>query len=124
MRPIAKIRCGVIETLLLAIRSILQGAMSRTADNCLKMAALISASRQDPSIDGRITVTEEDVAHAVYFVQNWVPYTMEVVPNAGVSDAEQLVQRVLAGINREPGVSRSKLMIETAETMDISEALV
>ena len=91
-------------------RDILLPIMSRTSINCLKMAALIAASQQDPSITGRITVSELDMAHAIKYVRSWMPHTIEVIRDAGVSSAETLLQRVLLGIQRRPGISRSELM--------------
>lgn len=91
-------------------RNILMPVMSRTAISCLKMAALVAASRQEPSIDGRITVTDIDIAHAIKYVHSWMPHTIEVIRDAGVTAAESLLQRMLGSIKRRPGISRSELM--------------
>lgn len=91
-------------------RDLIMPIMSRTATNALKMAALLAAERQEPSIDSRVTVEATDLAHALKYVLKWMPHTMEVIANAGVSAAETLIRRVHDNIKRQPGIQRSTLM--------------
>lgn len=91
-------------------RDLIMPVMSRTSVNCLKMAALIAASHQEPTVDGRITVQVDDIAHAIKYVKHWMPYTIEVIRDAGVTANEAILQRILQSIRNNPGIARSTLM--------------
>ena len=82
----------------------------RTAISAMKMATLIAATRQEPSITDRITVEAEDVEHALGYVQKWLPYTIELIDGVGRSAQEQIIEEIHEFVIRNQGVVKSMLM--------------
>jgi hypothetical protein len=85
--------------------------MNRSCMSMLKMATLLAAARQEPDIVDRISVESEDIAHAVHYWEPWIPYSIQVVERTGITANERLLDRVLHRIRRQPGVSRSELLV-------------
>lgn len=73
----------------------------------LKMAMLISASRQVPSNEGEIEVKVEDLRRAAMYVQTWGNHTIEVIANVGQTVIGRVLDRALKHIREHPGISRS-----------------
>jgi DNA-binding MarR family transcriptional regulator len=57
-----------------------------------------------------VTVTENDVVRAFYYVERWRPNSIEVLENIGKSAQEKDIELVYQAIRRQPNVMRSKLM--------------
>lgn len=83
--------------------------MDRLAKSGLKAAVLIAASRQDPKVEGKVTVELIDILRAAKFVDSWKGYSIEVVENAGKSVNEKQVEMAYGRI-RNGKNSRSSLM--------------
>ena len=82
----------------------------RMAKSCMKMAALIAASRQEP-VDGVIWINEGDVISAAKYIERWAVYSVETLMNLGRSLNERILERTLTFIERYPhGVARSAVM--------------
>jgi uncharacterized protein DUF3987 len=84
--------------------------LDRMGTSMMKMATLIAASRQEPDITERITVELVDVEHALYYIERWLPYTMEIISGVGRSEYEQLLEDVYAYVKSHRGVVRSLVM--------------
>lgn len=81
----------------------------RMGISLLKMAMLISASRQTPSDDGEIEVKVEDLRRAASYIQIWGNYTIEVLANVGQTVIGRILEKVLNYIKTNPGVTRSQV---------------
>lgn len=79
----------------------------RLAKSGLKAAVLIAASRSQGKA---VHVEEEDVVRAIYYVEQWRAYAMEILANLGKSVAERRLERVFELIQRRPGISRAEIM--------------
>ena len=98
----------------------------RLSGSMLKMATLISASRQEPD-DGSIMVTTEDIRRAASYIQVWGNYTIEVIQNAGQTVAQKVMERILLYIKQNPGCNRGTVMrsnnLDKREMQIIEETL-
>jgi ribosomal protein S25 len=81
--------------------------MDRLAKSGLKAAVLLAASRKH---DTHIEVTELDILHAFYYVEQWSGHTATIIGSIGSSQDEKKLDKILNEIRRAPGVHRSKLM--------------
>jgi len=81
--------------------------LDRLAKSGLKAAVLIGASRK---LAEEIIVTEEDLRHAFYYVEQWLDHTLYMMQHMGESQDEKRLNRVLFTIETEPGLLRSHLM--------------
>lgn len=81
----------------------------RLSRSLLKMSMLIAAARQDP-IEGLIQVSEPDVLNAAKYVQSWGRYTVDLITNSGKTTTQRTIDGILRMIEREPGLTRSKIM--------------
>ena len=81
----------------------------RMSRSLLKMAMLIAAVRRDPD-DNVLEVFDQDVAIAAKYVQRWMPFTVDLLLNAGRTTSQRLLDNVLGAIRREPGILRGKVM--------------
>ncbi len=88
-------------------RDILTPTFDRLAKSGLKMAVLLAAARE---MVPDITVTEDDIIRAFYYIEQWGHHSLELIANIGKTVAERLLERVYQSILRKPGVSRSQLM--------------
>lgn len=79
----------------------------RLAKSTLKAAVLIAAARQREEF---VVVEEQDLVQAISYCNDWRNYSIEVVNGVGRSIIEREIDKVLAAVQRHPGVSRSKLM--------------
>jgi hypothetical protein len=80
----------------------------RLSKNTLKAAVLISAARQ---VGGdKVTVTVEDILHAIRYCMQWRAYALEVVNGIGKNSYERELERILNAIVKRPGITRSQLM--------------
>jgi hypothetical protein len=82
--------------------------MDRLAKSALKASVLLAASRQVGH--NKVLVEEEDVVRACYYVQQWRGYANMILSEIGESADERELGRVLAAIQRKPGISRSTVM--------------
>jgi len=81
--------------------------MDRLAKSGLKSALLIAASRMP---EDKLVVTEEDLVHAFYYVEQWLKHTLYIINNLGTSHDERKIQKILAEIQANAGIYRSALM--------------
>jgi hypothetical protein len=82
----------------------------RLAKSTLKAAILIAASRQ---LDGgTVTVSLDDVVHAIYYCRHWHTYASEMVNGIGKSQDERMIDSIVDFvINAGPlGVGRSDIL--------------
>ena len=81
----------------------------RALVNGIKMAGLIAALRMD-SEEGRLYITRDDMELAFHYLEQFLPSSIDVVNNIGVSISEKQVRRALDLIIKNNGVARSRLM--------------
>jgi ribosomal protein S25 len=82
---------------------------TRMSTSLLKLAILFAASRQEP-IDFKITVELKDILEAADYITRWAPYTLHMMNNAGTTNSERTIQRILKSVREHPGTSRSDVM--------------
>ena len=87
--------------------SIMTPMMDRLSKSGIKAAALIAASKLP---EEKIIVTEDELLHAFYYVEQWARHTIYIVNNIGRSQDEKMIQRIMDTINGSPGVLRSDIM--------------
>jgi hypothetical protein len=73
------------------------------------MSVLLAAERQQPTEKNTITVSEDDVVNAVWYMQNWGQHSIELILNAGTGQREKNLERVLSLISDNPGVKRTDI---------------
>lgn len=84
----------------------------RLAKSTLKAALLIAASDHFNEDSNTVTVTEDDIVHAIYYCQHWHMYASEIVNSIGDSQDERLmklIQEFVVGTGRL-GVTRAEIM--------------
>jgi len=81
----------------------------RAAKSGLKMSLLIAAAR-NPTDDEFIIIEEKDIVRAFYYIEQWLPYTLDLMENIGVGASERQMEKIYKAIIRKPGITRSKLM--------------
>lgn len=81
----------------------------RMSHSVQKLATLIAASRQFP-IDGKISLEKRDVDNAARYIQDWGRFSIELLMNAGKTQALRLLEKVRTTIDTRPGVFKSDLM--------------
>ena len=80
---------------------------ARLSMSVLKAATLIAASRQ---IDEKVVVEEVDIVRALKYGQEWRYHANDVLNGIGKSTMERELDRILASVMKNPGISRSTLM--------------
>jgi len=82
----------------------------RLAKSIMKAAMLIAASQVRDG--GNITVTEEDVIHAIYYGRHWHAYASEIVSGVGKSPDERTMDAIIDMVVKSDkiGVDRSAIM--------------
>lgn len=88
------------------LSSVITPVLDRTAKSGLKIAVLLAASR----CEEKVVVDEFDLIRAFYYIEQWLPFALEVIANIGRSGDEQLLNKLLNFIKGKPGTSRSLLM--------------
>lgn len=83
----------------------------RLAKSTLKAAMLIAASAQGTD-NSTVTVTEDDIVHAIYYCRHWYMYASEIVNSIGDSQDERVMNQILAFVVKtgKLGVSRADIM--------------
>lgn len=79
----------------------------RLAKSGLKSAVLMAADRQRGE---GVLVEQQDILHAIKFVERWREYAIEIVNGIGKSVWERDLTRIVAAIAKRPGISRSQIM--------------
>ena len=99
----------------------------RLSRSLLKMAMLVAAARQEPK-DGGIEVDLGDILTAAKYVQRWGPSSIDLIREVGQTQSQKKLGRILAGIVRHPGITRSQLMrfyhLTKREADDIESTLL
>lgn len=91
---------------------------SRLSISTLKAIILLAACRQKGD---KVIVELDDVLLGIRYCYEWREYALEVINGVGKSVVETDLERILANIQRHPGISRSTLMRNyhlTARTAD------
>lgn len=91
------------------VASVALPTFERLSRSLLKMAVLLAASRSVPE-NNSIRVTEQDIIHAAYYIQDWGRYSVDLVINSGRSKSERVLNKVIDYIRRHPGVHRGQIM--------------
>ena len=81
----------------------------RMSFSLLKLATLLAAVRQEP-VDNKFQVDKPDLINAARYIQKWGHYSVELLHNAGRTQSEHSLQKVLTYVNRKPGVTKSEIM--------------
>jgi hypothetical protein len=82
--------------------------MNRLAMSGLKAAVLIAAARKNHK--DVVEVTEIDIIHAFYYVEQWREYLLEVIENLGKSQFERLLISISDAVHKEKGILRGTIM--------------
>jgi hypothetical protein len=86
---------------------ILTPTFDRMAKSGLKAATLIAASRK---LADEVVVEVGDLVKAFYYIEQWRPFTTEVVNGLGKTIHERQLELIHGAIERKPGILRSQLM--------------
>lgn len=86
---------------------IMTPTFDRLSKSGLKMAILLAAAR---TTEGEVVVTKQDILHAIYYIQQWGVYTLDLIYNIGKSASERQLEQVYRAVVRTPGIGRSQLM--------------
>ncbi len=79
----------------------------RLAKSGLRIALLLAASKR---LAPAIVVEEKDILKAFHYIEQWIPYTAEVIHNLGKTAQERVIEKVQLAVTRTPGVRRSQIM--------------
>lgn len=91
-----------------ANKEVMMPSLDRLAKSGLKAAALIAAQR---SVDkDRVVVTELDMLHAFWYVEQWRDHMLNVLENIGKSPYEKLGDMIVKAVENEPGIARGTIM--------------
>jgi hypothetical protein len=82
----------------------------RMAFSCLKLGVLLAAVRQNPGKDDTIKVTDVDMTNAARYIQRWGQDSVALLHNAGRTQSEHQLQKLLKSVKNKPGVTKSELM--------------
>lgn len=95
----------------------------RLCKSTLKAAMLIAACRNNNSSD--ITITLQDLLHALYYAKSWHIYASEVVNGIGLTNDERTIESILKMIANagSMGLSRSRIMSTLKLTAKRAETL-
>ena len=92
----------------------------------IKMAGLIAATRKEVK-KGVISLEKSDMQLALYYLEQFLPFSLDVVNNIGITISERQVQKALMHIGKGGGITRSKLMkvmrLESRRTDEIIKTL-
>lgn len=82
----------------------------RISTSLLKLATLISATRQEPSKNYQIAIEERDVISAGKFIQKWGQNSAHMIGNTGKTFTERSLDKILKCVREHPGITRSDVM--------------
>jgi len=82
----------------------------RLARSLLKMAIIFGAARQQPTAKSEIEITDVDVKNAAWYIQEWGKYSIELILNAGTSEQEKDLSKIVRLITNNPGILRGQIM--------------
>ncbi len=88
-------------------RDIVMPTFDRLSKSGLKVAVMLACLRLPV---GSVTVTEDDIKHAFFYIEQWRAYAVEVLTNIGKSAFERVVDSVTKAVYNDPGIARSALM--------------
>jgi Protein of unknown function (DUF3987) len=80
----------------------------RISRSLLKMALVLAAARQTPK-KGKITVSDNDIKNAAFYIQDWGRYSVDMITNAGKKTSEKLLDKIVKTIREKPGIPRADL---------------
>jgi hypothetical protein len=99
----------------------------RLSRSMLKLAMLLAATRQEP-VDGSITVEKRDIQNAAWYIQDWGQYSVQLLLNAGKSQALRLLEKIRSFIEANPGTIKSDLMrrfhLTSKEIKEVMQTLI
>ena len=84
----------------------------RLAKSTLKAAMLIAASMHSADAGATVTVTEDDIIHAIYYCRHWFMYASEIVNSIGDSQDERVMNQIFEFVTGtgKLGVTRAEIM--------------
>lgn len=82
----------------------------RLSRSLLKMSLIFGAVRQTPKSGKPISISDNDVRNAAFYIQDWGRYSVDLVTNSGKKTSEKMLDKVVAQIRSKPGVLRSQMM--------------
>ncbi len=90
-------------------RDLLLPCTERLIVNVLKVASLITCSRQRPVVDGTVTMEHDDLLLALYYARDWLDHLLRIVTRVGRDPFDGKLYQVLEFITKqgEGGCSRS-----------------
>lgn len=88
-------------------RDITMPALDRLAKSGLKCAVLIAATRH---FGNEVVVTELDIKHAFFYVEQWREHLLTVVANIGKSQYEKLIDLIALEAQKVPGILRGTIL--------------
>jgi hypothetical protein len=93
-------------------RDLLLPCTERLIVNVLKVAALITCSRQRPVVDGKVTIELDDLMMSLYYARGWLDHLLRIVTKVGRDPFDGLTHRVLEYITwaGEGGVGKGHIM--------------
>lgn len=89
-------------------RDVMMPSLDRLAKSGMKCAALFGAMRCMDKDE--ITVSEIDVLHAFWYVEQWREHLLIVLENIGKTPYEKLADLIVSAVDREPGIARGTVM--------------
>jgi hypothetical protein len=99
----------------------------RLSRSLLKMTMLVSAVRQQP-VESMIQADTVDVLTAARYIQVWAQHSVDLILRSGQSQAQQVIEKILNAIRRQPGIARGKLMqhyhLTAREMTEIENTLI
>jgi len=85
-------------------------SFTRMYFSMLKLAALLAATRKEPTEEYKLTVELTDLLSAAFYIQRWGVHFVHLVRNSGHSKDETLMQAVYRLVERKPGIMRGDVM--------------
>ena len=97
---------------------LLKAVFERLVINGVKMAALLALS------DFSLTIGVREMKTAFYYIEQWLPYTLHVIDNIGITVSERQIQQVLQLIRQRGGLNRSTILRTMKLTARIAKEVI
>jgi uncharacterized protein DUF3987 len=95
------------------LRPLALPTFERLSRNILKTGMILAAARQEPKVTKESTtmeIADQDIQNAAWYVQDWGRFSAEMIQNAGKSQKEKVLEKIVSFIGEHPGVLRSVIM--------------
>jgi hypothetical protein len=81
----------------------------RLTKSLLKISLLVAITRREPNDNNILIVEKSDLEQAAWYIQRWGEHSIHLMMNAGKSDLEKTLDRVMKYIRDHPGTTRSEI---------------